>query len=276
MRAATAEEVGPGFLDDFVSYAAGAGLSNSTVNKLLTRLRGFLTWLYDRGDIERVPKAKRLPTQRNAALYLTAEELARLEALDLDEEPWTEGQRHARDLFLVAASTGQRFGDVVAMEWDHVRGLDDLADSADQDAVELTWYLSTKKAGLVTRVPLVGPARRIVAARHRVGCITPTPRVSNQLANRYLKELGRAADLTEPVTTVKNVGGERRVTTRPKHEALTTHAARRTFVTLVLQSGTAPTELLGLTHSDLRTLQLYVGADEKKRRGQIAGAFGTS
>ena len=246
----------PTWLDDFAAYLAGRGLANSTVNKLVTRTKGFLRWLTKQNLLEREPKSKSLPTIRNAAIYLTADELARLIHLDLTgEQP---GYRAARDLFVVAAVTGQRFSDVQAMRW--------------EDIHDTVWHLQVKKTNVTVRVPLTSPALRILEARS--GESKPLPRLSNQKTNLYLKHVCRLAGIDDAVTVTVQKGGERERVTGPKWERITSHVARKTFVTLALQSGMPMNELLGFTHEDLRTLRLYAGQDETRRRKQLNRVFG--
>src|SRR5690606_18912496 len=76
-------EITSAFIHDFGTYLIGKGLSNRTVNKYTTRARGFMLWLEERGRIDRAPKAERLPTARNTAVYLTMDELEVLMNYDL-------------------------------------------------------------------------------------------------------------------------------------------------------------------------------------------------
>lgn len=253
------QRIGSGFLEDFGTYLAGQGLANSTVNKLATRARGFMAWLESRGHIGKLPETKPLPTARNPALYLTADELAELIRLDLSGEQ--RGYQAARDLFIVGSVTGQRFSDIEAMDWEHL------------DLKAGWWHLSVKKKAVTLRVPLTTPVRRIIEAR--TGEDTPLPRLSNQKANAYLKEVCRMAGIDAPVSVQVLRGARRETSTRPKWEVISTHAARKTFVTLALQQGVPMSELLGFTHDDLRTLRLYAGSNEEIRRNQMDRVFGT-
>jgi integrase len=241
------------------------GHPNSTANKMLTRLRGFLTWLAERSEIGQTPSAKRLPTARGDVLYLKADELARLTKLDLQDAP--AGRRDSLDILLVCSATGQRFSDVVSMDWSEIEGL------SEGDEAPLTWVNTERKNNVVRHVPLVGFAAQIVRRRYSNGQATPTPRLSNPFVNRELKEIARLAKLDRPVPVIKTVGGERIQQVRPLHECVTTHIGRKTFVTLALQSGMDAQELLGLTHDDLRTLRSYAGSDQERRRRQMTAAF---
>jgi integrase len=252
---ATVAEIGPGWLDDFAGYLVGKGLQNTTTNKLLTRAKGFLRWLLDRGTISRLPSAKPLPVASNFALYLTPAELASLASISLADKPG--GHQAARDLFVFAAVTGQRFADIQAMRWDDLHG--DV------------WHLYVKKTNTTLHVPLASPALAIVERRR--GEPRPLPRLSNQKANEYLKEVCREAKITAPVTVHRMKGGQRDSVTLPKHEAITTHSARKTFVTLALQSGLSMNELLGFTHQDLKSLKLYAGQDHSRLRRALHDVF---
>lgn len=255
------ETIGAGWLDDFAAYLVGEGLQNVTTNKLLTRTKGFLRWLVERGALDRVPTSKPLPTPRNFALYLSAQELAALASVDLSDAVPRRGHEAARDLFVFQAVTGQRFADVQGMRW---------GDLHPQDAPE-TWRLRVQKTNSTLSVPLPTPARAIIEARR--GKARPLPKLSNQKTNEYLKEVARLAGIDAPVTTHKMQGGKRESETVPKHEAISTHAARRTFVTLALQSGLSINELLGFTHSDLKSLKAYAGQDHSRLRDALHGVF---
>lgn len=254
------------FLERFAAHLAHKGLANTTTNKLLKPAKAFTAWLEAHGEIAKMPRAvSPLKTLRGETVYLTRDELARLVELDLSDRP--RGYKAARDLFVAGALTGQRFGDLVAMTWDAL----DLSTSG--AGASGAWVLSTQKTGKTARLPLARTLLRILDERRSEE--TPLPQLSNVKANLYLKDVARLADIAAPVAVQQlRAGTDRRQETRPKHEVLTTHAARRTFVTLVLQEGASTTDLLGITHADLRALRLYVGESEEHRRATIERTFG--
>lgn len=251
-------DIDGGWLHDLQTFLIGKGLGNVTVNKYVTRARGFTTWLEDRERIGRSPKVERLPTARNSAIYLTLEELEAIANYDLSGHQ--RGYRDARDLFIAEALTGQRFSDLQAMKWEEI------------DLDGGWWNMPTIKTAVTTRVPLAAPVRRIIESRK--GKRTPLPRLSNQKTNQYIKEVAKLAEIDTPVTTQRLKGAKRDVQTRQKWELITTHTARRTFVTLALQNDVPVTALLGLTHDDLRTLRLYAGADDREREKHVNRLFG--
>ena len=75
-------------------------------------------------------------------------------------------------------------------------------------------------------------AKSILKKYEDIPCDKALPVISNQKYNQYLKDIGRAAGLDDPMTIVNYSGNKRIKTTPPKWSLLTTHVARKTFVTL--------------------------------------------
>ena len=77
--------------------------------------------------------------------------------------------------------------------------------------------------------------------------------------NRYLKEIGEKAGIDSMVTLSTGRGGETIDNTQPKYKFITSHTARRTFITLSLQKGMRPEVVMKIVgHSDIRTMMKYV------------------
>ena len=115
--------------------------------------------------------------------------------------------------------------------------------------------ITTQKTADLLRVPLSPLAQSILThyVGHRTGKALPVK--SNQKTNQDLKIIARLARLDTPTTTTQHRGSERAATTRPKHELICTHTARRTFVTLALEGGMRPETVMRITgYKDYKTL----------------------
>ena len=100
---------------------------------------------------------------------------------------------------------------------------------------------------------------RQLLARVLDGTLRP---IANQKLNEHLKELAKRAGITAPTERVRYAGGQRRTLTSPKHEFVTTHTARRTFVTLALEAGVRPEVVMRITgHKSLAAFRRYVNED---------------
>jgi integrase len=90
------------------------------------------------------------------------------------------------------------------------------------------------------------------------------PVITNQKSNEFVKELCQFAGLDRKcrITTFK--GGQRIDEYFPLHELVTTHTARRTFITISLEKGMPQDAIREITgHRDHRSMQVYIKFSEK-------------
>lgn len=241
-----------GTLSDFISFMVGKGLRNSTVMKDVKMMRWFLGWAERKGLYDGDARAYRPRLKGGEApaevVFLTREELARVEGYEIPA-----GKNYlsrTRDLFLFSCYSGLRFSDCQALTGDMVR----------DGAIRLT----TKK----TDTPVVIQLNRMTKEILSRGEL---PRMSNQKANKYLHELLRLAGVDTPVRRVWFSGQERHEATVPKYEAVTFHAARRTFVTQGLALGIPPEVIIKWTgHSDTKGLKPYLDVVEELKRDSMS------
>ncbi len=82
--------------------------------------------------------------------------------------------------------------------------------------------------------------------------------MSQQKFNVYLKKVGEEAKINEPVIIKRFSGNEMIEIKKPKYAFMSSHMARRSCITILLQKGIAPTTVMKLSgHSDLKTLMKY-------------------
>ena len=88
------------------------------------------------------------------------------------------------------------------------------------------WHLQVAKTGERNKIPLTPGAKEILK---KYGyCLNA---ISNQKMNEYLKELGELTGINEPVNKFKWIGTKKINNYLPKWKVLTTHVARKTFIT---------------------------------------------
>ena len=96
------------------------------------------------------------------------------------------------------------------------------------------------------------------------------PVISNQKYNDYLKELGKLAGFDQPTTKVIFKGSERIERTVPKYELLTSHVARKTFVTLALYKGIPAEVVRSFTgHKDAKVMERYFKFNGQEKKNQM-------
>lgn len=86
----------------------------------------------------------------------------------------------------------------------------------------------------------------------------------HQKFNEYLKEIGQLVGLNSKVRIVRFSGIKEVELKYPKYEFTSSHVARRTFVTVMIEKGVPLTLIQKITqHSDIRTLVKYEGHSDK-------------
>lgn len=245
------------FYDDFKQYLiTKRKLTNNTIGKYVSTLKTYLSWADDRGaDLPRDYRKFKVDEEGVEVVALTWDELERLERLDVQEMPRLD---RVKDLFLFACYTGARFGDVQHLHFDDVRGS--------------VWSLRMTKTRSETRIHLIPKAMSILTKYRAEGRL---PKISSQRMNDYLKELGQRAEIIEPVRIVRYMGATRVEERGPKWQFLSSHVARRTFVTLSLERGMRPELLMSLTgHRSFKTMKKYIALTENSRAEAMQTVWG--
>ena len=212
-------------------------IGNNAVMKHIQRLRKMVTLAYHIEWIDSDPfrkyKQRMVPTERG---FLTASELARIEALKMDSLRLVT----VRDLFVFSCYTGISYTDLMTLNAKSIReGMDG----------ELWIIIKRQKTGNSVKVPLLNKARTIIDRysddTRSLFNNTLFPRISNQKMNAYLKEIAALAQIE------KN---------------LTFHMARHTFATTITMSNGVPIETISkmLGHHKLSTTQIYARVVERK------------
>ena len=249
------DTIRPAFSERFTYYLLTTRkLVDSAVRKNLIIFKHFLSWAADAGHPVR-PEYKKFTWKAREAdiLTLTKAEIQAIAELDLSARPALD---NARALFLLACYTGLRFSDVAALKPEHVQG----------DRLRLT----TQKTRDTLMIPL-RPSVRPFIDRLLAGTLRPLP---NQKLNGHLKTLATLANITTPTERTRYAGGLRQTYTAPKHEFITTHTARRTFVTSALEAGIRPEVVMRITgHKDLKSFRRYVNVTEEVALREFANAF---
>jgi len=90
-----------------------------------------------------------------------------------------------------------------------------------------------KKSDQKVIIPLHPVVLAILKKRNGI----PPAAISNQKMNKYIKEVGKLAELNELVTVSKTRAGQKEVRTLPKYSLITVHTARRSFATNLYLAG---------------------------------------
>lgn len=237
------------------------GMGNVTAAKQIATLKSIIKVARIEYKIEVNPDYEHYKASRGdgnfEVIALTQEELDAIYQYDLSEHP--ERLQHVRDVFCFSCATGLRYSDLKQFRWEHIR----------HGVIKMT----AAKTGQLLTVPL-NPISAGILAKYK-GAAKPLPVISNDKTNVYLKELAKLVGIDEPVNRVRRYGKEIKKTFTPKHELVSIHMGRRTFVTLSLEKGMQAHEVMAITrHVSYASFKRYVNVTTGRTQAVMAKAWG--
>ncbi|MDD4384555.1 MAG: tyrosine-type recombinase/integrase, partial [Bacteroidales bacterium] len=109
------------------------------------------------------------------------------------------------------------------------------------------------------KIPLSKRAKLLLKKHKDTNTETAFPLPCMEVANRHLKTIGMLAKLDRVLTDVYFKNGKRVTETKQLFQKLTTHVARKTFVTQSIAKGISPAVIMKITgHADYKTMQNYI------------------
>lgn len=245
---------------EFVKHLHSINLRNITISKNITFIRWFLRWCYQHdyynGKLHDTfrPKLKGTDGKSKEVIHLTKDEVISLHNLKFPK-----GKEHlerVRDVFLFLCFTGLRYSDVANLKKSNIK--DTYIDVITQKTVDgLRIELNNYSKAIIDKYAALEFPKDLAL-----------PVTSNQRMNGYLKDIGRMAGIDTPQRIVYFKGMERIEEVYPKHELISTHCGRRTFVVNALYLGIAAETIMKWTgHSDFHAMKPYMKiVDELKER----------
>ena len=244
------------WVDAFRKYLRKRGLSDNSLRRSLKILKTCLKWADERGHVTDTSyiRAIKLGNEKESlAIALTKEQLELIERADLSERP---GLDRIRWWFVAQCCTGVRFADLHKVTSSNVKsGFLPLQPMKTKDQT--------------VKLPVSPLLQR--AFDH----LEDQPLdFSAQHYNRKLKELGRLLEFDDTTTRTIFKGGKRVENTLPMHDLLTSHTARRTFITILLRAGHPHELVMKLSgHQDVRSFRKYVKMTEEDTVDAVNSVF---
>lgn len=262
-------EVDADFVAGFTAHLTAHPYAANTVVKYGKTLRELLKRAKEHKELgkEVNPEVfhRRLTLKEDPSeqIYLTAEELDAFYRLDLSAHPRLE---RARDLFIVGAWTGLRFGDLSRIQPEHVHEVTvkeevlhlkngkEIKEAVERKEQRLT--MRTSKTGKEVTIPL-HPCIPAIMAKY--GGKVPSG-ISNQKQNEYLKEAAAMVpELQVKTMQGRTKGGIHREVARAKWERVTTHTARRSFASNCYRDGIPARSIMAVTgHRTEQAFMRYI------------------
>lgn len=183
-------------------------------------------------------------------IALNFDEILKLKNLTLEG---FETYEKIRDNFIVACFTALRFGD-----WQIKKG--NIVDFNGKKMIKVF----TQKTKEMVLIPLHPVADEILRKYDY-----DLPHFSNQTSNEYMKIIAEKAGIDDNEVLKKSKGGKAVQVFMPRFKAITTHTARRTFITLALFELNIPSVLVMKITGHKSERQLFRYARIGKERAAI-------
>ncbi len=257
------------FFDKFMDFyfedtEERKGYINTYARKNIKFIKHFLTWATEKGynknlDFNKwkLDTGQKKESTGDNVIALTISEFLHIYKMKIENE----AMQRTRDFLILACSTGLRFSDIANMK------------KSDVDYSLGVINCTTIKTGAHTQIPFNEFSRSIIIKYqftpnyNSKGVEMAFPAISNQKTNTALKDLGKEAGLNTMVTKIHYRRNNRIEEVCPKHELISTHIGRKTFITLNIWLGVKSEILMGLTtHKSHETMENYYTVDIDMKR----------
>lgn len=225
-------------------------MRNTTIVKNLGFVKWFLRWAaknsypVNQGALDFSPKLKGTDGKIKKVVFLSIDELTHLYRFDLPASK--EYLDRVRDVFVFSCFTGLRYSDVYNLKKSDDKGA--FIEFVTQKTSESLKIETNKYSRAIL------DKYREIPLRHDKAL----PVISIQKMNDYIKELAELAGLDTPETLVYYKGNQRIEETYPKYALLSTHCARKTFVTNLIYLGVSDHVIRQWTgHRDHKSFDVY-------------------
>lgn len=233
-------------------------LRNSTIQVYVKLLRWFFKWSVNKGYLTEELKAFKIKLKQanQKVIFLDMDEIGQIFKVEI--ESGKEYLERTRDIFIFQCLTGLRFSDLHNLKASDISG----------DAI----HVNIIKTGETIEIELNDTTRKILTKYHAhqtaTGKALPVP--VNQVYNRFLKELAKLAGLNDKITLVHYKGSQRIEETFVKWQLITSHTARRSFITNGLTLGIASEVIRSWTgHQSERSFKGYYEIVKNRKRSDI-------
>ena len=239
------------FVNSFTDYMLTIReVKNPYVWHLLKTWKAFMQWANERGlttnDYYRNVKKKDFNVHSPIVVRLTETEFKRLSEFDFSDTLYLD---NARNLFVLQACLGVRVSDLLKI-------VKDPSHYFQKDSE--TIRIKAQKTGKEQLIPLSPLAKRILFSD------TPPRHISDIKLNLYIKEAAKRAELNRTILKTEYIGKNRKDSTVPLHEEISTHCAKRTFVSLMVAKGVHIQVIGNITGNTLETIKRYINLDEQE------------
>ena len=240
------------FFMEFIGYLRSEkDISDNTLRRKLGFFKSFLNWCVRNGySVNPIFKEITIKPRETTHVALSEKDLEILENLELNKV-----KTYYRDLFLIGVYSGQRFSDYKRFDKKFIEGNNIV--------------IRAKKTGQFSYIPINNKLKRLL---DKYDWLFST--ISSQKFNDHIHEICRIAGFTETVVRERFYGNKKISEDIPRYKLISSHTARRTFITISEQRGVSHSLIMKVTGiRSLKTLENYIKIDKVRLSEAILKAW---
>lgn len=234
----------------FMDFCNRCNYNDSTKYQYISLVKAIMNTALEEGKSNSTIQNRKGFATHNAdsiykKVYLTRNEISDLAGLNLDNKPML---MKVRDIFLVGCYCGQRFSDYSCITLDDIETI--CIDGREFKIIRKI----QKKTGRPVIIPILDG--RLVEIIKRWG--GTLPRISISTLNVHIKNLCRMAGIDGIVVINHFIGGKRVREVKHKYELISSHTARRSYITNLYMEGK-------LSNGQIRSISGHSSEESFKR-----------
>lgn len=233
-------QINKNFYNSFIEYCVSTkSHSANTLRRNVGLLKTFLYWSLENGYTYKTDfqKFKAPKAQQTDEVALTLEQVKEVFEFDLSENPKLE---RIRDLFIFGCATGMRISNYSKVEKKDIQN----------GFIKVRDKKNTDKA---LEIPLNDFSIFILKKYDY-----KLPQISNQKFNVYIKEVFQELGYNENIKKTIKIGKELIEQINPLYDRISSHTARRSFITIMKNKKVPDKIIMGYTgHKSLEVFNKY-------------------
>ena len=244
------------FYKSYTSYLSKNEFSPNTIGKHIKTLKTIMNDAKElklHSNTEYTNKAFKTINNKVENIYLSETEIKKLYYLDLSRQHHLE---LARDVFLVGCYTAQRFSDYSIINKNNIKKYNNVK------YIELIQKKTNEKVIIPIRAELNNILKKYDYN---------LPKNYEQKVNKYIKNIGKLAEINSPTDIETNKGGLQIKKQVPKYELITTHTARRSGATNMYLAGVPALDIMKITgHRTESSFSRYIKATKQETAEKLS------
>lgn len=272
------DDVTLSFHHKLIDYMSGHDYSVNYKGTVIKNVKAIMNDAYERDfhrNLDFKKSAFSKPTEEVENVYLNEDEIDKINQVDLEKllednddeyfkkeevKPYLDYLERCRDFFSIGCYTGLRVSDLLKLTKDNIKEFN--VGGRKMKAINV----KTSKTSKLVEIPIKTALQNIL---DKYDGDMPK-KVSDAKINLYIKKIGRAAKLNEPIKVKSIKNGITTETSIPKYEKITNHTARRSFCTNAFNGGMQPVDIMTISgHKTEKAFFTYIKSTSRDRFDKI-------